>query len=50
VLRFTAAEVLADPDAVVTRIIATMKARYDERRARGRARPERRPERQGYGR
>jgi very-short-patch-repair endonuclease len=43
VLRFTAAD-------VVTRIIATMKARYDERRARGRARPERRPERQGYGR
>ena len=50
VLRFTAEDVLADPDAVVTRIIAAMKARYDERRARGRARPERHPERQGYSR
>lgn len=35
VLRFPAAEVLADPDAVVTQIVAAMKARYDER---GRAR------------
>ncbi|MBS0475819.1 MAG: DUF559 domain-containing protein [Proteobacteria bacterium] len=35
VLRFPAAEVLADPDAVAARIIAAMKARYDER---GRAR------------
>lgn len=35
VLRFAAADVLADPDAVVTRIVAAMKARYDER---GRAR------------
>ena len=50
VLRFTAAEVMADPDAVVTAIIAAMKARWEERRARGRARPERRPERQGYTR
>ena len=31
VLRFTAEDVLADPDAVVARIIAAMKARYDER-------------------
>ncbi len=50
VLRFTAAEVLAEPDAVVSAIIAAMKARWEERRARGRARPERRPERQGYTR
>lgn len=34
-LRYPAAEVLADPDAVVARILAAMKARYDER---GRAR------------
>lgn len=34
-LRFAAAEVLADPDAVVARILAAMKERYDER---GRAR------------
>lgn len=34
-LRYPAAEVLADPDAVVAKILAAMKARYDER---GRAR------------
>jgi len=34
-LRFAAAEVLADPDAVVAQIVAAMKERYDER---GRAR------------
>lgn len=48
VLRFTAAEVLADPGAVVTAIIAAMKARWEERRVRGRARPA--PARQGYSR
>jgi len=48
VLRFTAAEVLADTDAVVTAIIAAMRARWEERRARGRARPA--PNRQGYSR
>ncbi|MBW8785088.1 MAG: endonuclease domain-containing protein, partial [Novosphingobium sp.] len=37
VLRFTEAEVLADSDAVVATIIARMKARYDERRAKPRA-------------
>jgi very-short-patch-repair endonuclease len=31
-LRFPAAEVLADPDAVVVAIVAAMKARYDESR------------------
>ncbi len=46
VLRFTAEDVLADPDAVVARIVATMKARYNERRTRGQPR---RPDRQGYG-
>ncbi|MDE2435031.1 MAG: DUF559 domain-containing protein [Sphingomonadales bacterium] len=45
-LRFPAAEVLTDPDAAVARIVAAMKVRYDERRARGRARPAR----QGYSR
>lgn len=35
VLRFAAADVLADPDAVAAQIVAAMKARYDER---GRAR------------
>jgi very-short-patch-repair endonuclease len=35
-LRFAAAEVLADPDAVVTTIVAAMKARYDQR---GRSKP-----------
>lgn len=35
VLRFPAAEVLADPEAVAARIVAAMKIRYDER---GRAR------------
>lgn len=34
-LRFSAAEVLADPEAVVARIVAAMKASYEER---GRAR------------
>ncbi|WP_296675388.1 endonuclease domain-containing protein [Novosphingobium sp.] len=34
-LRFAAADVLADPDAVVAAVVAAMKARYDER---GRAR------------
>jgi very-short-patch-repair endonuclease len=48
VLRFTAAEVMADADAVVTAIVAAMKARWEERRARGRARPA--PNRQGYAR
>lgn len=38
-LRFTAAEVLADVDAVVAAIIAALKKRYDEQRARPRARP-----------
>ena len=35
-LRFPVAEVLADPDAVVTAIITAMKARYDQR---GRSKP-----------
>jgi very-short-patch-repair endonuclease len=39
VLRFTAAEVLADVDAVVERIVAALKARYDDQRARPRPRP-----------
>ncbi len=43
-LRFTAAEVLEAPDEVVTRIVATMKAIYDER---GRAR---RQQPRSYGR
>ncbi len=47
-LRFPAADVLADPDAVVQTVIAAMKARWEERRARGRARPA--PNRQGYSR
>ncbi|MFM5884162.1 MAG: DUF559 domain-containing protein [Novosphingobium sp.] len=38
-LRFPAADVLADPAAVVAQIVAAMKARYDER---GRARREQR--------
>jgi hypothetical protein len=38
VLRFTAEDVLADTDAVVARIIATMKGRYNERRTRGQPR------------
>ncbi len=37
VLRFPAAEVLADAEAVVARIFAEMKAIYDERRARPRS-------------
>lgn len=36
VLRFTAAEVLADPDAVVASIVAAMKARYTQQRSRPR--------------
>jgi very-short-patch-repair endonuclease len=36
VLRFAAAEVLADPEAVAAAIVAAMKARYDER---GRSKP-----------
>lgn len=47
-LRFPAADVLADPDTVVQTVIAAMKARWEERRARGRARPA--PNRQGYSR
>lgn len=39
VLRFTAAEVLADVEAVVGQIVAALKARYDEQRGRPRARP-----------
>jgi very-short-patch-repair endonuclease len=39
VLRFTATEVLADVDAVVERIVAALKARYDDQRARPRPRP-----------
>lgn len=39
VLRFTAADVLADVDAVVARIVAALKARYDDQRARPRPRP-----------
>jgi len=42
VLRFAAADVLADADAVVAQIVATMKARWEEQRARagsGRSRP-----------
>lgn len=45
VLRFTAAEVLDDVEAVVATIIAALKARYDEQRAR----PRPRPAGQGYG-
>jgi very-short-patch-repair endonuclease len=44
-LRFPAAEVLADPDAVVRAIVAAMKARYDER---GRSKPA--PAQRGYSR
>ncbi len=47
-LRFPAADVLADPDTVVQTVIGAMKARWEERRARGRARPA--PNRQGYSR
>ena len=47
-LRFPAADVLADPDAVVCTVIAAMKSSWEERRARGRARPA--PNRQGYSR
>jgi very-short-patch-repair endonuclease len=36
VLRFSAADILADTDAVVTAIVAALKARYDEQRARPR--------------
>jgi very-short-patch-repair endonuclease len=36
VLRFPAADILADVDAVVTAIVAALKARYDEQRARPR--------------
>jgi very-short-patch-repair endonuclease len=36
VLRFPAADILADTDAVVTAIVAALKARYDEQRARPR--------------
>lgn len=39
VLRFSAAEVLADVDAVVAAIVAALKARYDDQRARPRPRP-----------
>jgi very-short-patch-repair endonuclease len=45
-LRYPAAEVLADPDAVVAKILAAMKARYDER---GRARSQHQQPR-SYGR
>lgn len=48
-LRFPAADVLAGPDTVVTTVIAAMKARWEERRARGRARPAP-TARQGYSR
>lgn len=49
-LRFTAARVIAEPDAVVAEIIAAMKASYDER---GRARKQHyqqrgAPQRRGY--
>lgn len=53
VLRYPAADVLADVDAVVTAIVAEMKARYDEQRAKprsssgGRGAP---PVRRGYQR
>lgn len=43
VLRFPAADVLADADAVVAQIVAAMKARYDARGARQRPQT-------GYGR
>jgi very-short-patch-repair endonuclease len=36
VLRFPAADILADVDTVVTAIVAALKARYDEQRARPR--------------
>lgn len=39
VLRFSAAEVLADVDAVVAAIVNALKARYDDQRARPRPRP-----------
>lgn len=41
-LRFTAERVLEEPDAVVTEVVAAMKARYDER---GRARRQHAPSR-----
>ncbi len=49
-LRFTAARVIAEPDAVVAEIVAAMKASYDER---GRARKQHyqqrgAPQRRGY--
>ena len=46
VLRFTAADVLADPDAVITAIVAAMKARWTQQRARPRSAPAQR----GYSR
>ena len=46
VLRFSAEEVLADPDAVVTEIVAAMKARYTQQRSR--PRPNQAP--RGYSR
>ena len=46
VLRFSAEAVLADPDAVVTEIVAAMKARYTQQRSR--PRPNQAP--RGYSR
>ena len=46
VLRFPAAEVMTDPDAVVTAIVAAMKARYENQRSR--PRPSQAP--RGYSR
>jgi very-short-patch-repair endonuclease len=46
VLRFSAEEVMANPDAVVTEIVAAMKARYESQRSR--PRPNQAP--RGYSR
>ena len=52
VLRFPAAEVIADTEGVVAAIVAEMKARYQEQRAKPRSSPGGRPQtaRRGYQR
>jgi len=52
VLRFPAADVIADTDGVVAAVVAQMKARYQEQRARPRSSPGGRPQtaRRGYQR
>ena len=49
VLRFAAADVLADADGIAAQIVAALKARWEEQRARSGARPARsRPADGGY--